>query len=177
MKVSDRSKPVLPAVPILRFSLRYLGDESDAEEAAAETFVKVYRHHARFRPDRGKFSTWIFAIAANEARMLLRRRKSRPEGRIADGAQVGAVGEASSDGDSPDSQAHLGELRVALQKAITKLPHDLRTAFVLYEIEQRPYREIAQVLSCSQKAVERRLARAREKLQAELRGSWSLGAG
>ena len=63
-------------------------------------------------------------------------------------------------------------LAADLESAITTLPHDMRAAFVLYEINGQRYREIGQVLKCTEKAVERRLAKARERLRAILEPKW-----
>jgi len=153
--------------PVIRFAYRYLGNATDAEEIAAETFVKVHRHRGRFRPDRGKFSTWLFAIAANEAKMRLRWRKRHPETLEEELGQSVTQGEDGAR--APDDEAEIRELGEALQSAIGELPHDLRTAFLLYEIEGLPYRDVASSLGCSEKAVERRLARARAQLRDRLK--------
>jgi len=155
--------------PVIRFAYRYLGNTADAEEVAAETFVKVHRHRARFRPSRGKFSTWLFAIAANEAKMRLRWRKRHPESLEEDPQDRSPE---ATGGRTPSGEADLHELGTALQNAIGKLPHDLRAAFVLYEIEGLSYRDAARSLRCSEKAVERRLARARDRLRETLKASW-----
>lgn len=55
-----------------------LGSREDAEEVVQDTFVKVYTHAARFRPEQGSARAWIYTIARNECRMRLRRRAARP---------------------------------------------------------------------------------------------------
>jgi RNA polymerase sigma-70 factor (ECF subfamily) len=55
-----------------------------------------------------------------------------------------------------------------LKTAIADLSHDLRTTLLLYEYEELSYREIAQIVGCSEKGVESRLARARAKLREKL---------
>lgn len=155
--------------PVIRFAYRYLGNTADAEEVAAETFVKVHRHRGRFRPSRGKFSTWLFAIAANEAKMRLRWRRRHPETLEEDPQAQSPEG---GGGRTPSGEADLHELGVALQDAIGQLPHDLRATFLLYEVEGLSYRDAASSLGCSEKAIERRLARARDLLKEVLAASW-----
>ena len=67
----------------------------------------------------------------------------------------------SSD-DSPDQAVIKSELIASVKKAISKLPHDLRTAILLYEYDDLSYEEISSVLGCSVKAVEMKLYRARK---------------
>src|SRR5689334_6072527 len=62
--------------PVFQFLFRLLRDEQDANDLAQETFVRVYRHRERF--DGGKFTTWLYTIAANLARNENRRRARHP---------------------------------------------------------------------------------------------------
>ena len=50
--------------PAIGFATRYTNNRSDALELAQETFVRIYENRKRYRA-KGKFSTWMFAIAAN----------------------------------------------------------------------------------------------------------------
>src|SRR5258707_13943695 len=62
--------------PLVGFIYRYIGRETEALDLAQETFVRVYETRFRYTV-RGKFSTWLFAIAANLCRNYLRRRQRR----------------------------------------------------------------------------------------------------
>lgn len=154
--------------PLVSFCLRYTGNLSDARDIAQETFVKVYASRERYRC-KAAFSTWLFTIAMNLCRMRARWRSRHPE-----------VLEADSDGRSeelaagsdPSQQADQHALGRDLEHAISKLPHDLRVAFVLFEINGLRYREIGNISKCSEKAVERRLSRAREHLRSMLEPKW-----
>jgi RNA polymerase sigma-70 factor (ECF subfamily) len=70
----------------------------------------------------------------------------------------------SSD-DSPDQSVIKSELIASVKRAISKLPHDLKTAILLYQYEDLSYEEISSVLGCSIKAVEMKLYRARKLLR------------
>jgi RNA polymerase sigma-70 factor (ECF subfamily) len=154
--------------PLVTFCLRYTGNLSDARDIAQETFVKVYASRDRYRP-KAAFSSWLFTIAMNLCRMRARWRSRHPEVLDADG-EVEAAGRA--DTNDPGQETDRRALAADLEHAIANLPHDLRVAFVLYEINGLRYREVGNVLKCSEKAVERRLARAREHLRSALQPKW-----
>ena len=67
--------------PIYRLALKMLGDSQDAEDVLQTTYLKAFQHMGEFE-GRSNLSTWLYRIAANEALMLLRKR--RPETAIAD---------------------------------------------------------------------------------------------
>jgi RNA polymerase sigma-70 factor (ECF subfamily) len=154
--------------PLVSFCLRYTGNLSDARDIAQETFVKVYTSRDRYRR-KATFSTWLFTIAMNLCRMRARWRSRHPEVLEADSDGRGEERAADID---PSQQADQNSLGRDLERAISKLPHDLRVAFVLYEINGLRYREIGVISKCSEKAVERRLARAREHLRSVLEPKW-----
>jgi RNA polymerase sigma-70 factor (ECF subfamily) len=69
---------------------------------------------------------------------------------------------------SPDLSAQQSERIDALKATMAELPHELRTALLLYEYENLTYREIATIVGCSEKGVESRLVRARTLLRKKL---------
>ena len=157
---------------LVAFIYRYIGQETDALDLAQETFVRVYETRRRYTVQ-AKFSTWLFAIAANLCRNYLRwrqrRREAGPETLDAENRDP-AEGIQSLD-DAPDQAAMRSESISLVKVAIDKLPHDLKTALLLYEYQSLSYAEIASVLSCSVKAVEMKLYRARQLLRETLVGS------
>ncbi len=158
--------------PLIAFSLRYTGNLADARDIAQETFVKVHGSRHRYRPT-AVFSTWLFTIAANLCRMRARWRARHPEVLEADRPKDGVPhAEHGSGAEGPREETDRNELARDLDRAVRELPHDLRVAFVLYEIQGQSYREVAQVLKCTEKAIERRLARARERLRDVLEEKW-----
>src|SRR5512147_2372086 len=60
--------------PIYRLGLRMLGNPQDAEDVLQNTFLNVLTHISEFE-GRSSLATWLYRIAANEALMLLRRKK------------------------------------------------------------------------------------------------------
>ena len=160
--------------PLVSFCLRYTGNLTDALEIAQETFVRVYNSRKRYRPT-AAYSTWIFAIATNLCRMRARWRSRHPEVFDAERETDAAALDDSYDIEMtvPSGEADRKALARDLETAVESLPHDLRAAFILYEIQGYPYREVAGIVGCSEKAVERRLARAREKLRLILEPKWA----
>jgi RNA polymerase sigma-70 factor (ECF subfamily) len=70
----------------------------------------------------------------------------------------------------PDEALQTGERVAAIHRAVAALPEDLRVPLVLAEYEDRSQAEIAEILSCSVKAAEMRIYRARQVLRKELAG-------
>jgi RNA polymerase sigma-70 factor (ECF subfamily) len=147
-------------VPLRSFLYRHLQNEADALDLAQETFVRVYRHRARYR-DGSRFSTWMFQIALNLARDHARRRIRRP---------TMALDEAPEPADSnmPSSDMLADERSSAVRTAIAALPEKLRAPLVLSEYDDLSHAEIAAIVRATPKAIETRLARARDLLRKKL---------
>ncbi len=160
------------AQPLLRYLVRLLLNETEAEDLAEESFVRVYQHRARFRLGQ-KFSTWLYAIATNLARDRQRWRGRHPQ--VSLDAEVSAPGASLSETLSearPDAAQALeaSERAELVRNAVAALPEELRAPLVLAEYEDRTHAEIAAILDCSPKAVEMRVYRARQALRRQLAG-------
>jgi RNA polymerase sigma-70 factor (ECF subfamily) len=155
--------------PLVAFIYRYIGRQTEALDLAQETFVRVYETRRRYAI-RGKFSTWLFTIAANLCRNYLRWRQRRgeplPETWTTEEAELTELHQTPDD--SPDQAAIRSESISLIRAAIDKLPHDLKTAILLNEYQSLSYAEISSVLGCSVKAVEMKLYRARQLLREKL---------
>jgi RNA polymerase sigma factor (sigma-70 family) len=145
------------------YFLRLTGSETVAQDLAEETFVRLYQTRARFQPGTPPhaFSTWLFGIAANLGREHLRWKKRHPTSPLEEEPDA-------LEPDSPESLAESRETVEAVRFAISQLPEDLREAVLLSEYEEMSHAEIASVVGCTPKAVERRLSRARERLRQTL---------
>lgn len=155
--------------PVKRFLFRLIGNTSESEDLAQEVFVRIYTKRASYRVG-AKFSTWCFSIAANQAKNRLRWWHRRPVMSLdAWTAAGGEIADESRAGVNAANAAVRDEKVAAVQRAVTSLSVDLRTALVLFEYEQQSMAEIAVALGCSAKAVENRLYRARQQLKQILR--------
>ena len=148
--------------PVYRFVARLLGsDGSDRDDLVQQTFVEIARSSARFRR-RSTVRVWIFGIAANltrnQIRSIVRQRKLE--------TQLAAVPPLASSRPDVELERHqlVGKLRIAL----AELPHPLREALVLCEIEEMTAAEAADVLGTREGTVWRRVHEARRALQAAL---------
>ncbi len=161
--------------PIYRLALKMLAHEQDAEDVLQTTFLKALQHIGNFE-GRSSLSTWLYRIAANEALMLLRRK--RP--------QVSIDEEPGESDDSlpmpeqftdwcclPEKEFATTEARRQLDRAIQQLPEKLRVVFLLRDIEGLSIKETGEALNLTETAVKTRLLRARLALREQLSAYFS----
>jgi RNA polymerase sigma-70 factor, ECF subfamily len=162
-------RPLERAVFVMLFML--LRNESDAEDAAQEAFIKVYRHLQSFRGD-SRFSTWVLSIARNEGLARLRKRATRPEEPLEP-----VLDETAGDftpalltdwREVPLEALERKELGQCLWRAILKLPPIYREVVQLRDIDELDVQETAEALGITAGTVKVRLHRARIMLQKEL---------
>ena len=156
--------------PIYRLGLRMLGNSQDAEDILQNTFLNALTHLPTFE-GRSSFSTWLYRIAANEALMLLRRKK--PEVNLQDAE----TDESAEDlkptqfvdwSALPEEELLSGEGKKVLDQAIQNLPESLRIVFLLRDIEGLSIKETADALNLTETNVKTRLLRARMFLREQL---------
>lgn len=155
---------------LYRFIRQYVGDADEALDLVQETYVAAWLAIRRYDPARS-FDTWLRAIAVNKCRDWGRKRTVR---RIVRGVMGLDAPEAMAVGDeSPAAEARVDDRRrvAALNRALTDLPDTLKAPLLLATLEGRSHAEIAQVLGVTPKAVETRIARARQKLNQKLNQS------
>jgi RNA polymerase sigma-70 factor (ECF subfamily) len=130
----------------------------------------VHVHRFRYRQT-GRFSTWIFTIAANLAKNELRRvsrlRRS-VEVDTVEGTAGGPGQYLADNAPGPDVDASRSELRAIVAGAVRKLPPKYREALVLRDIEGLSYEEIGEILKIPGGTVRSRINRARSSLRDKL---------
>ncbi|SRR6266568_1406328 len=165
----DLIRPCERAIFFLLLSL--LKNETDAEDCAQETAIKVYQNLHNFRGD-SQFRTWALSIARNEGLGRLRKISTRREDSLeADtDEQTGDYTPAilTSWREIPAEALERKELGTILRKAIDGLPEIYRNIVLLRDIEEMDIRETAAALGISEGAVKVRLHRARALLQRQL---------
>jgi RNA polymerase sigma-70 factor (ECF subfamily) len=152
-------------LPVKAVIGRIVLNASEAEELAQETFVRVWQQRGKFRAG-AEFRPWVFAIAVNLARNRLRWWRRRPTVELQEWSGL------EDGGPRLENRLELAERAAAVRDAVAALPGELREAIVLFEYEELSQAEIAAALGCTAKAVESRVARAREKLRVSLAGVW-----
>ncbi|MEO6097957.1 MAG: sigma-70 family RNA polymerase sigma factor [Fibrobacteria bacterium] len=146
------------------------GDRHEAEDAAQETFVKVYQALNGFRME-AKFSSWVYRIAVNTCKNRFTSRSYQESRRARDLEAADADGTPSA-GLAP-SPAQVLEAKGKWQRieaAIARLPDEQRVLVVLRDVEGRSYEEIAESTGLNPGTVKSRLNRGRRQLQEWLKG-------
>lgn len=156
--------------PIYRLGLRMLSNSQDAEDVLQNTFLNALTHLPAFE-GRSSLSTWLYRIAANEALMLIRRKK--PEVNLED-AQADDNAEDLKPTQFidwsalPEEELLSGEGKKVLEDTIQSLPEAMRIVFLLRDIEGLSIKETADALNLTETNVKTRLLRARMFLREQL---------
>ena len=142
------------------------GDADAALDIVQETFLAAFGALTRYDPSRS-LRAWLAAIALNKARDWARYRKVRRLFGLA--MPEGAAERVHDDAPLPDEVAEQRDALAATGRAVAALPASLKDVLLLRTLEGLSQAETAQALGISEKAVETRLYRARQKLGAVLR--------
>jgi len=144
-----------------------LGNREDALDAVQEAFVKAYRSLSGFK-GKSSFYTWLYRITANAAIDLGRKTGRREEVEFREelepDEEKGTYPVAPAS-ENPAERLMWKELGERIEDALQELPPEQRTAIVLREIEGLSYKEIANVMQCSEGTVMSRLHYGRMKLR------------
>ena len=142
---------------IFRFASGSLGNREEAQDVTQEAFLAAFANLSGYDSSRAAFSTWLFTIARNRCFNLLKQRRPIAHN------EPDSIGDVAS-ADPIVSQ----ELSQQLDRALAALPVEQRSAFVLAEIEELPYAEIARIERTSIGTVKSRIHRAKQRLQSLL---------
>lgn len=148
---------------------RFTGDPEAADDLTQEVFLKVYRNPRMFDP-RGRFLTWIYAVARN-ACIDFMRLKRLPTVTVAGGGDGEDFGYDPPDvaHEKPDVQALHAEMQRRVDRLTANLSPKLRDVFVLCALQGLSYEDAAQIIGCPVKTVSSRLSRARERFLVDFR--------
>ena len=146
---------------VYRLAYRLTGNTHDAEDLTQETFIRVFRSLASYKP--GTFEGWLHRITTNLFLDMARRRsRVRMEGLPEDTDRI--VG----DDPSPEQVYSDTHLDPDLQAALDELPPEFRAAVVLCDVEGLSYEEIGATLGVKLGTVRSRIHRGRQALRASL---------
>ena len=145
---------------LVNLLFRMLNDQSEAEDLVQETFLRVWTHRQDYDFSYC-LSTWIYTIALNLAKNELRRYRKFKFINLLDMAAKGV--------ELPDPKMGPSALGHMLQQAILSLPAKYKTAFLLRDVEQMSYEEVAQILGVPLGTVKSRVNRARAELKEQLK--------
>jgi RNA polymerase sigma-70 factor (ECF subfamily) len=147
---------------LFHFLVRFLGDRAAAEDIFQETFLQVHQSAGQFDPQR-RFRPWLFTIAANKARDLIRSQARRPSNALQatihpDDAESGEfIDLIQSAQGLPDEPMQAKELQQQVHQIVTGMPDNLREILLLSYFHQFPYKQIGQMLGIPLGTVKSRL--------------------
>ncbi len=163
--------------PLYNFALRHLRNPGSAEEVVQDAFVRLVQNAADFKHE-ARFSTWMFTIVRNLCidqirKASLRRHPSLEEPKRGGGGD--REGEGPTLGEqTADSRANVErtavstEIRERLMQAVDELPDEQREVFLMREVSNLPFKEIAKIVGIPENTVKSRMRYALERLQAAL---------
>ena len=141
---------------VLTTALRLLGNLPDAQDAAQETFLRLYRNLSRIE-DPDNCSAWLYRVTVNVCRDQLRRQ--------APTVAVEEAMELAASGLDPQQAAASTERREAMERALRRLTAKEREALVLKDLEGLSTAEVAATVGSTEATVRSHVARARIKLR------------
>jgi RNA polymerase sigma-70 factor (ECF subfamily) len=159
--------------PLYNFAFRLLRSSPAAEEVVQDAFVRVVVNAGEFK-HAARFSTWLYAITRNLCidqvrRRTLRNHPSLDESKRDDGGDGPTLGERTADGRANVERAAVSvEIRERLVAAVDDLPDEQREVFLLREVSNIPFKEIAEIVGIPENTVKSRMRYALERLQAAL---------
>ena len=146
--------------PLFAFIMRMVDDQATAEDIFQDTWVRVVRNIGSFRGD-SKFSTWLFQIALNLCRNLMRSRARR--------SFVG-IEEVSDLSEDPEVDGMKILQAQKVRMLVASLPSKMREVIVLRYYHEKTDVEIAEVTGLPPGTVKSRLHRATELLRSKIEG-------
>jgi RNA polymerase sigma-70 factor, ECF subfamily len=160
---------------LYRLAMRYVGNESDAQEILQNAYLSAWRSLPTFE-GRSQFRSWMHRITVNASLMFLRVRDRCPEVAIDDiklmelnDGQAAQKPSARKDWSlRPDEEFQSAELRRHIAIAVSSLPQTLKVTFLLRDVVEMSTEETASRLGVSVPAVKTRIYRARRVLRESL---------
>ena len=137
---------------IYGFLMRRLGQPDDCAELFQETFLRLHKGRALYRPEM-PFKAWVYTIANNLIRDRLRTK-----------ARLGVSQASEEDGNSIEIPNGFHQM-LSFKEALAKLTDDQREAIILSRLQGLRYEEIGRVMGRSTEAVNQLIQRAMHHLR------------
>jgi RNA polymerase sigma-70 factor, ECF subfamily len=153
---------------VYNICLHYVLNTEDAQDITQEVFVKVYQHLQQYNAEAASIKTWISRIAINHCLDFLKAKKTKKRfGFLTalfnqdNNEPIEAAISINHPGAETEDKAALHQLL----QIIYGLPENQKTAIILCKIEDRPQKEVSEIMNISVKAVESLLQRAKQTIQ------------
>ena len=153
---------------IYGLAYRMLGNPDDASDATQEAFLEAYKSIQSFQ-FQSKFLTWMYRVGINVCQQYKRRSDSRQRALTSYTKDI-EERDAQYTSEYPDRVLLKTERDQLIQQAINQLPSKQRMVITLFYMQQMKYREIAELLDCSEGTVASRLNTAVRNLKSKLEG-------
>lgn len=158
--------------PLFNFILRSVREHDRAEELLQDVFLKVLQRSNEFQGS-SKFSTWLYTIARNlcidtSRKMVFRRHRSLDAPLRADEESATLLDRVAGSTPGADRQAIGHDLQARIASAIEELPDEQREVFLMRELQNMAFKEIADVVGVPENTVKSRMRYALERLQRAL---------
>lgn len=147
---------------LYHFLVRFLGNRASAEDVFQETFLQVHQSAEQFDPQR-RFRPWLFTIAANKARDLMRSNSRRPTNPLqasispSDDESGEFIDLMKSASELPGEPLEKQELQQLVHATVVGMPDHLREILLLSYFHQFPYKQISEILEIPLGTVKSRL--------------------
>ena len=150
---------------------RFVRDPTTAEDLLQEVFLRVVKSADEWRGS-AKFSTWLYTIARNltvdHARRAVHRDAASLDGADRADADTSLHDRIASVAPAADSVVADRQTKARIDDAIAALPAEQREVFLMREVMEMPFAEIATAVGASEPTVKSRMRYALEKLRAAL---------
>ena len=143
----------------VRTATRILGNQADAEDAAQDAFIRVWKHAENWEPEANsgaKFTTWFYRVVTNLCIDYTRKKR---------GIALENIAEQESEDESGQERMEREDTFQMLKTHMDALPERQRTALTLCFYEEMSNKEAADIMGISIKALESLLVRARRSLR------------
>lgn len=133
------------------------------EDLEQEAYLKIWQNQNKYQ-DEGKKSSWLSVVTANLCRDYLKSRFNKYNNRTLQGEIIEKVSVTPKYEEKLDKKKR----QKIILKAVDELPKELRQVIILYEFEEKTYKEIAEKLNIAEGTVKSRLFNARKILAQKL---------
>ncbi len=164
--VSDRDTSAFRIIferyemPVFNLILRYTGNRLLAQDLLQETFTRVWLAAHSYRSEKGRFRSWMFAIALNITRNEMVKKQYSYSYIDIDDAGFSESCRENRIKEQPEKSIEDIELQRGIQNALTMLPLFLREVVILKHYQQLTFREISRITDTPEGTLKARLHRA-----------------
>ncbi|MFH1197980.1 MAG: RNA polymerase sigma factor [bacterium] len=152
---------------IYSYSLLMLKNRMDAEDVTQDVLIKIWNNLNSFKIAAAK--TWIMKTTHNQCIDYLRKRSKESQRDLSFDEELFTATENEIYLLNPMYKTHVIMMADKVKEAIQKLPENLRSIFILFELHGMKYKEISKSLDIPMNSVKVYLLRARKRLQEELK--------